>query len=186
MNPPNKTACDAYISGERIYFREVRLSDVTDQYVAWMNDPEVNQFLETRFMPQTVETICEYVRQMNMNADTVFMAVATTADKVHIGNIKIGPINWFHRAAFISIFIGEKNCWGKGFGTEAIQLAADLAFDKLNLHKLNANIYEGNQGSLRAFEKAGFTKEGRRCGQRFYNGRYVDEIMMGLLRPHEH
>lgn len=172
-----------YISGTRIYLREVRLSDVSDQYVAWMNDPDVNEFLETRFKPQTVASITAYVRQMNTDPNNIFLAMMTVESDAHIGNIKIGPVNWFHRSADLSLFLGAKKYWGKGFGTEAIRLAADFAFNSLNLHKLNAGIYEGNQGSIRAFEKAGFVKEGCRFGQRFFKGRYVDEVVMGLLNP---
>ncbi|MFC1821085.1 GNAT family N-acetyltransferase [Thermodesulfobacteriota bacterium] len=54
-----------FLDGERIYFREVRISDVNENYYSWMNDPEVNQYLETRYIPQSRENIKRYVEKMD-------------------------------------------------------------------------------------------------------------------------
>ena len=99
------------------------------------------------------------MKNFHGNKDNIFLAIVLKDNKKHIGNIKIGPINWYHRLAEIGIMIGEKDCWGKGYAAEAISLLADFAFSKLNLHKLTAGCYEQNQGSLKAFQKAGFEVE---------------------------
>lgn len=171
------------LKGERIYLRKVRFSDVTDQYHRWMNDPEVNRYLETRFSHQSREKIESYVRTMETDPDSVFLAIVLKNKDTHIGNIKIGPMNWSHRFADISLFIGEKGCWGKGYGTEAIDLVVTYAFNALNLHKVTAGFYADNIGSIKAFRKAGFKEEGRRKNHRFCQGRYVDEVLMGYIRP---
>lgn len=177
-----KESARPFIDGERIYLREVRLSDVTENYYRWMNDPEVVQYLETRFFPYSREKIESYVRQMQEDADSAFMAVIVKNGDEHIGNIKIGPINWFHRFADIALIIGEKKSWGRGYGTEAIKLVTDYAFNTLNLHKLTAGIYANNIGSIEAFKKAGFSVEGVRKKQRLYHGEYVDEVILGITR----
>jgi RimJ/RimL family protein N-acetyltransferase len=78
----------------------------------------------------------------------------------HIGNIKIGPINLNHQIAPIGILIGDKNEWGNGYASEAIQIVTQFGFDKLNLMKIYAGCYESNIGSKRAFEKSGYEVEG--------------------------
>ena len=52
-----------YIDGKRIFLREVRVEDVTDTYYKWMNDSEVNQFLETRYRPQSLKSIEKFVQE---------------------------------------------------------------------------------------------------------------------------
>jgi len=50
-----------FLSGESIYLREVRLSDVNGDYYNWMNDPEITQYLESRFIPYSMNSLEEYV-----------------------------------------------------------------------------------------------------------------------------
>jgi len=170
------------LKGERIYLREVRTSDVTERYYRWMNDPEVGQYLETRFFPHSHEKIESYIREMGADPNNVFLAIVLKNGDLHIGNIKIGPINWFHRFADISLIIGDKTYWGKGYGTEAIGLVVFYAFNTLNLHKITAGIYANNVGSIKAFKKAGFIEEGLRKKHRFCEGEYVDEVLLGNIR----
>ena len=98
----------------------------------------------------------------------------------HIGNIKLGPINWIHRFGDISLLIGEKDCWVKGYASEAIALITSFAFNVLNLHKLRAGCYSNNLGSARAFEKVGYIREGLLKKQWLQNGEFQDEILLGL------
>jgi RimJ/RimL family protein N-acetyltransferase len=172
-----------FIQGDRIYLREVRLSDVNENYYRWMNDPDVIDFLEVRFFPNSIERIESYVRTMEEDPDSLFMAIILKENDEHMGNIKLGPINWIHRFADLSLFIGEKKFWGKGYAPEAIGLAVDHAFNTLNLQKVTAGVYANNMGSLRAFKKAKFLKEGLRKHHRFYRGHYVDEVCLAIVRP---
>jgi len=181
-NKYNNMSFKPFLEGKRIYLREVRLSDITDHYYRWMNDPQVCQYLETRFSPQSFEKIESYVRQMEVDPNSVFLAIIMKRENTHIGNIKIGPVNWFHRFSDVSILIGEKKYWGKGLGAEAIQLIIRYAFETLNLHKLTAGVYANNIGSIKAFKKARFVEEGIRKEQRFLSGKYIDEVLLGIVR----
>ena len=174
-----------FLVGERIYLREVRPSDVNDTYYRWMNDPEITQYLESRFYPNSIETLQEYVGNFLGNKDNIFLAVVLKENHKHIGNIKIGPINWFHRLADIGVMLGEKDSWGKGYASEAISLLAEYACNTLNLHKVTAGCYEMNQGAIRAFEKAGFVVEGVRKRHFFCQRKYVDTILLGRTNERE-
>jgi RimJ/RimL family protein N-acetyltransferase len=171
-----------FIEGERIFLRAVLPSDVTERYSRWMNDPEVSRFLESRLRPSSLDTITAYVRTMGEAPDFLFLAIVLKEGDLHIGNIKLGPIDWVHRFAEVALLIGEKSCWGKGLGTETIRLIVRYAFETLNLHKLTATVYADNHGSIKAFEKAGFCQEGLRKEQRFSGGRYIDEALFGIVR----
>lgn len=148
------------LEGEKIVLRQIELSDCTERYVEWLNDPEVNQYLETKWVEQSLETVEDFVRAQRQNDDSILWAIITKEGLTHIGNIKIGPINKHHHHADISYFIGEKDYWGKGIATEAIQLVTEYGLNELKLHKLEAGTYEDAIGSQKALEKNGYVKEG--------------------------
>lgn len=171
-----------FIEGRRLFLRELRKEDVNDRYHSWLNDPETTQFLEIRMFPLSREEILRDVAEMDGKQDILFLAVCKKDDGSHIGNIKLGPINQIHRFADIGILIGDKACWGNGYATEAIGILSDFAFHSLNLNRLSAGMYEGNIGSFKAFENAGFKQEGILRKMRFYQGGYVDQVVMGMVR----
>lgn len=177
---PNKNSRDHFIEGDRIYLRNVRLDDVNENYGRWMNDPSVNQFLETRYIPRSLDNIRSYVQNMDGKTDEIFLAICLKKGDAHIGNIKLGPINWVHRFGDISLLIGEKEQWGKGYARESISALVCFAFDVLNLNKLHAGCYASNHGSKKAFLKAGFKQEGVLEKKRLINGKFEDEILLGL------
>lgn len=183
MNPEHHTDRPAhFIEGERIYLRDVRLSDVNENYHRWMNDCEVTRYLESRFFTFSLGSLVEYVKVREKDPNNIFLAIVLRHDDRHIGNIKLGPIDWNHRLAEVGLLIGEKDCWHKGYATEAIHLVAQYAFGPLNLHKLTAGCYDLNQGSIKAFQKAGFVIEGVRKRHFCCGGKYIDAILLGILR----
>ena len=173
---------NCFLEDGDLYLREVRLEDVNEKYYTWMNDPEVTQFLEIRFFPQSMENIETYVRKTSEKEDEIFFAICLKNDTKHIGNIKLGPINWIHRRAEVSLVIGDKSCWGKGYATKAISLISKYAFNKLNLHKLTAGYYKENIGSIKAFLKVGFKEEGVLKDEYFSNGIYIESVRLGLIK----
>ena len=182
-----------FIESDRLFFKGVEVTDVTQKYVDWMNDPEVSQYMETWQFLHTRANIEEYVRKHTDNRNEPFFAIMLPNQKIdttgnlvwdnptHIGNIKLGPINWIHRYADVSLFIGEKKLRGNGFGTEAIKMLTEYAFKRLNLHKLRAGIYAMNQPSVHAFKKAGFQLEGELRDHVWFNGEWRYVYLMGKV-----
>jgi len=151
---------DEIISGNKVSLRLVTLEDCTQEYVSWLEDPEVNKYLETRWSKQTLETIKDFVSGIRNSSDSYLFAIIENQSRKHIGNIKIGPVNKNHSYADTSYFIGDKSSWGKGYATEAIRLVTGFGFEKLGLHRLQAGLYESNIGSERCLIKAGYSFEG--------------------------
>jgi len=170
-----------FIEGERLYLREVRLSDVNENYYRWMNDPQVTTFLEIRFNPHSIDDIKRYVERLDGRSDEIFLAICLKEKDRHIGNIKLGPINWLHRFGDVSLVIGEKDCWNHGYATESIRILCDFARTALGLHKANAGVYKLNAASINVFVKAGFKIEGEKEQHYFLNGKYVDIVTMGRV-----
>ena len=177
----NKT--ETIINSERIHLRKVNIDDVCQAYVDWLNDSKVNQYLETRYQIQTISSVSKYVKKMVDKDDEYFFAICLNSNGKHIGNIKLGPVNLVHKFGEISLLIGDKNQWGKGYATEAIKSITNFAFDELGLHKLTAGCYADNIGSIKSFIKVGFFNEGNWKDHYYSNGKYVDRVCLAILKP---
>ena len=87
------------------------------------------------------------------------------------------------RRGTLGITIGEPDCWGQGYGTDAIELLLGHAFDELNLHRVELCVYATNARGIACYEKLGFVHEGAKREAMVVDGAYVDEVQMGLLAP---
>jgi len=172
------------VRGQLVGLRELRPDDVGERYLAWMRDPGVIQYLESRFTEQTLDTLREFVCGASARVDTLLLAIIELATEGHVGNIKVGPVNPHHRTADVGLLIGERGVWGRGYATEAIRLATPVSFDRLGVRKLTASCYSDNVGSAAAFRRAGWMDEGRRPAQFLTDdGRVQDQLLFGILAP---
>lgn len=169
------------VTGEKIYLRPIKLSDVNKNYLCWMQNKEVTKYLESRFFPQSIKIIKEYIKSVISNPQTIFFAIIAKEEQKHIGNVKLHRINQIHRFGEISIIIGDKFFWGRGYGADALKTMVKYSFEKLELHKLIANVYSINKASIRAFEKAGFKKEGVLKQHCLSENKYIDIVMLGII-----
>lgn len=167
--------------GKNIHLRPVRVSDATKEYVEWLNSPEINQYLEIRFTRHTLKNVKEYIKKVSKDRSFIFLAIIRKDSGKHIGNIKLGPINEYHKRAEIGIMIGDKNSWGRGFAGEAIHLLTNFAFNRLKLRKVIAGAYENNIGSIKTFIKNGFIAEAIMRDHWFSGGKWVSEVFMSKL-----
>lgn len=158
----------------------LNVDDIDERYVEWLADSDVNQYLETRHKKWGVAEIKDFVSDQNKSEDQYLLGIFV--DNKHIGNIKIGPINIIHSVGTISLFIGDKEYWGKGIATESIKMITRFAVDNLRLRKLVAGMYSSNLGSLKAFLNAGFSFEGVLKSQYVSNqGVRIDLLQVGLV-----
>jgi [ribosomal protein S5]-alanine N-acetyltransferase len=172
---------DLVLQSENLFLRPLTIEDVTPDYVRWMNDPEVNRYMGTRYRSQSRADVESYVRTISQKADVYFFAILVLPDKRHIGNIKLELAAPIHQRGELSLFIGERALWGKGLATEAISLVRDFGLHHLKLHKLTAGCFSNHKGSARAFEKAGFTHEATLREQYQCDGEWVDRWCYALL-----
>jgi RimJ/RimL family protein N-acetyltransferase len=168
--------------GKQVFLRLLKPSDGTDRYASWLNDPVVNQYLECRFHRFQAVELKRYIRETNRDGRHFLFGIFLKSDGSHVGNIKIGDVDPYHRVANLGLVVGERSAWGRGIGTEAVVLATRYAFRELKLVSVYAGIYENNIGSLKAFLKAGWTEAGRLKRHRRCGNRWVAEIMVERLR----
>lgn len=172
------------IYGEHIVMRTLQPGDANLVYLDWLSDPEINAHLEVRFSPpQSAGDLAAFIADVDTSSDTLLLGIFLEKDGRHIGNIKLGPIDWNHQVGDMGFLIGDKEQWGKGYASKAISLLAEYAFVHLGLAKLTAGCYAENEGSRRALIKAGFMEEGRRISQWLGADRRQDGILMGRVNP---
>ncbi|MCH7593945.1 MAG: GNAT family N-acetyltransferase [Chloroflexi bacterium] len=167
------------LTGEHVLIRALVPDDAGEAYARWMNDPCVVMYTEARFSSYDQDDLRRYIRDVLSDPLSHMWAICDLDTRVHIGNIKLGPVNLRHSFGDIGLIIGERSAWGHGVATEAISLVCKFAFQQLRLHKVTASMYEENAGSRRAFEKAGFTTEGVRTSQYLLDDHYTGLVMMG-------
>lgn len=171
-----------FLVGEWIYLRPLEPADVTEAYVGWLNDSDVTRFMQTGAFPTMRHSLRQYVKRLGKSSDTVMLAMVERGTGRHVGNVKLGPIHQIHHRADLGIMIGEKTRWGRGYGREAVGLMLGYAFERLNLHKVTLGVEAGHKPAVRLYEELGFKIEGVQRQHIFRNGRYRDNLVMGLLR----
>lgn len=168
--------------GDRVRLRGIEREDLPT-FVRWFNDPEVRQYLmmyEPMSMAKEERWFEEMLERKN---DFVFAIEAQIGEQwVHIGNVGLHRIDWKNRTAMFGIALGEKAYWGQGFGTDATRTMLRFAFEELNLHRVELEVFDFNPRAMRSYEKAGFRHEGTRRQALFRHGRYHDVHVMAILQ----
>lgn len=160
------------INGEKIYLKTLAPENATQEYCNWLNDPEVNVYLETR--KSTIEEVKEYIRKQMEDPNSFFVGIFLKESNKHIGNIKLEPIDWQARRALIGIIIGDKAEWGKGYATDAIKVMIQFAFKTLGLIEIELGVISENAAAIRTYEKVGFVvdhveKKAKKHGQKYFD-----------------
>jgi len=168
-----------FLSGKKVVLRPVCKETDLDSIYRWINDPEVNRYVEG-YLPMTKEAEAEWIDRVSKNKDIV-LAIETLEGR-HIGSMGLHKIKWKDRTATTGAMIGEKDHWGKGYGTDAKMILLNYAFNTLNLRKISSSVFSFNKRSLAYSLKCGYKVEGVLNRQRFVNGRYYDEVLLGVFK----
>lgn len=166
--------------GKKVSLRLLEEDDVP-LLAKWINDEEVTQYVSS-CLPHTIAEEIEWLSKLSSKKPNDFVFGLETAEGLLIGTMGLHRINYVDRTAGTGAMIGEKEYWGKGYGSEAKMLLLKYAFDTLNLRKICASVIAFNERSLAYQIKCGYKIEGRRKDQMFRNGQYFDEILVAVFR----
>jgi RimJ/RimL family protein N-acetyltransferase len=172
-----------FLIGERLYLRPLEKSDL-GVLQTWANDPELRG-LTGETMPSSQVGMEETFERARTDPDRVWFVVVHKETHQVIGEARLLRMFYAWRTTDLSIILGDKTAWGRGFGTEAINLLLDYAFGYLNFHRVSIGVVASNERALRFYEKVGFKREGLQRDGYYYNHAYQDFVMMSLLE-HEY
>ena len=168
---------------ERLELRPLSLEHLSQDYVDWLNDPDVNLYLETGG-DYTFEKLRDFLHDIE-EKNIYFWAIHIKENNLHIGNIKLDPIDWDVRKGEVGTLIGEKSFWSKGIGTEAKTAVINYGFKELNLIKVTSGCYGENIKTIRVNEKIGFVIEGIFLKHHLnkHDMRIHDIVRMAIFNP---
>ena len=172
----------AFLMGDQIYLRPLEMSDIEDEYLQWLNDVELSEFIPSMRFPATQQNVEKYVSEALQDENIVFLAIVEKETGKHVGNIKLGPIRWIDRRAEYGRFIGDPDARSKGVGSEAVRLILRYAFEVLNLYKVTAKCVAPNKAAIRSNEKNGLAVESVLKEHQYLRGRFEDIMVMGITR----
>lgn len=165
----------------QIYLKELNIRMVNKRYLDWMQDVELMRYTEQVKKIHTIKNIKKYVLKCKESKNDFLMGIFIEEKnkKIHVGNIKLGNINFKHKFAEISYFLGENKYSSRGIITSAISKIILLA-KKKGIKKLLAGTYEMNVGSQQVLKKNNFKLEGVFKKKLIYKNKRCDHLIFGL------
>lgn len=116
------------------------------------------------------------------SADSFYFHLRTLTGDTFIGFIVLFNIKWRNQSAMLAMGIGEAEYRGKGYGSDALRLILNYAFNELSLYRVSLTVMDYNTAAIRAYERAGFVLEGRERGAVLREGQRADLLHYGILR----
>ena len=168
------------ITEGRIRLRPLEDGDL-ERTRAWVNDPEVAR-LVNRVLPVTPVEHRDWYQRVVTDRHQVIFAMEVIANAAHVGNCGLKGLDPRARKAELWMYLGDRDSWGKGYGTEACVALCRFGFERLNLNRIHLYTPVYNQRAVALYEKVGFKTEGVLRQDVFQDGQYHDAVVMGLLR----
>jgi RimJ/RimL family protein N-acetyltransferase len=147
----------------------------------WYSDPEIARLARYQEAPMRAEEIERFFAARVVGADALAMAIHERVSDRLVGTCAFSQLDGDNGSALYHITIGEKDAWGRGYGTEATRLMLDHAFGRLGLHRIALFVFEFNERAIRTYRRCGFVIEGRARESIFRDGRWWDELAMSVL-----
>lgn len=162
---------------EDIYLSPVNIEQHLDYFMKWMNEDET--ILAFNGFHNRIYDYNEMKKTLEMWGNGA-MLIVTNNDEI-IGSISLFNVNNYVKSGEIGIFIEEKY-QNRGYGSQAMKLMIEYAFDSLNFRYLLVNCYSHNIKGLNVYRKLGFKEYGCLKEGGYYNGSFFDIHMLQLMR----
>ncbi|MHB8995435.1 MAG: GNAT family N-acetyltransferase [Armatimonadota bacterium] len=167
------------IHGDKIILRALETDDAPLLH-RWKNDQQVVHWLGQR-LPVTLAETRAWVEEQVDKIRELRLGIADTDNKL-IGWCDLARWDPLQDSAFLTVAIGQRDCWGGGYGTDATLTLCAYGFAELNLHRITLYVFADHAPAIHTYEKCGFVHEGRLRQSSFRHGKRQDLLVMGLLR----
>jgi RimJ/RimL family protein N-acetyltransferase len=147
----------------------------------WYSDPEIARLARYQEAPMRAEEIERFFAARVVGDDALAMAIHERSTDRLVGTCAFSQLDGDNGSALYHITIGEKDAWGRGYGTEATRLMLGHAFGPLGLRRIALFVFEFNERAIRTYQRCGFIIEGRARESIFRDGRWWDELAMSVL-----
>lgn len=163
---------------ERLTLKRLSLNHLSIDYLSWLNNPQVNLYLETKGN-YTLDMLKSYIEEQYKN-EVYFWAIHLKKSNKHIGNIKIDPINYNLNSGEYGILMGDHLNWGKGYAKESSIRIIKYCFEELKLSSITLGVIEDNVNAILLYNKIGFKIDEIKKDVGIYNQKMCNSIRMSL------
>lgn len=167
--------------GERIYLSPLDMENI-ELFTRWVNDETLARGIGTISSVMTELSERDYLEKVCKNTTCYQFYIVRKSDDKILGTYSLNNINYTHRFASVGGFIGEIDERGKGYGTEALTLISDYAFNVLNLRFLLGDIFSFNKASIKSILKVGYKQVGQVKDYYYYRGEYFDRLQFQITK----
>ncbi len=168
------------LEGDLIVLRR-HVPDNLRAFERWYADPEVARLTRYQDGPMRRDEIERFFAARVVGHDSLALAIHERRGDRLVGTAAFSQLDGENGSAMYHITIGEKDTWGRGYGTEATRLMLQHAFGTLALHRIALAVFEFNERAIRSYRSCGFVVEGRAREAIWRDGRWWDEITMSIL-----
>jgi RimJ/RimL family protein N-acetyltransferase len=168
------------IAGRHVILRRHR-PDHLAAVTRWYRDPEIARLTRFHVGPVSDDEIRAFFSNRLLSPGAFAYAIHVAASDHLIGTTTFSALDPDNQSVMFHISIGERDAWGRGYGTEATEMMIAHAFERIGLHRVALSVFAFNERAIRSYLKVGFTIEGRAREAVWRDGRFWDEVHMGIL-----
>lgn len=167
--------------GERVVLRAITREDMQRQW-EFENDPELWFWDGHTPHPAKLESLLAHFDESTTKSGDDEVSFAIEIKGQYTGHCSLHGFDHVNRTCELTIEIGEKTCWGQGYGREVVHLLLNYAFHHRNVNRVWLETHSENERAIHCYLACGFVEEGRLRQHLWLNGRFADRVYMGLLR----
>jgi [ribosomal protein S5]-alanine N-acetyltransferase len=154
---------DVHISDKKVIIQNFQESDITNDYLAWLNDKEVVKYSNQRFLTHDYETAINYLKSFK-NTSNLFLAIRELENRIMIGTMTVYQATQ-HGVADVGIMIGNRQFRGRGLGIAAWNTVMNFLLNELKVRKITAGTIRSNKPMIGIMERTGMNCEALLPGQ---------------------
>ncbi|MBN2057344.1 MAG: GNAT family N-acetyltransferase [Candidatus Saganbacteria bacterium] len=169
-------------TGKKVVLTAVERGDL-EQLLAWRNKEEFRKhFREYRELNMAQQERW-FNEKVNNDPTTIMFSIRRRSDNELLGCCGLVYVNWVHRHADLSLYIGWKDSYidEEGYAEEACALLFDYAFNALSLNKIWTEIYVFDTKKKKLYDRIGLKVDGVLRQNYYYDGKWVDSYILSIL-----
>ncbi len=143
----------------RLLLDPFKTKDVTEEYLSWMKDTRLTQYILKASKEITKNDLDKFVEELDKSNENIFFRIVLKNLNLHIGNIRLGPIDYANNYSKFGILIGNKNYHNMGYAQESIEAVIDFCFKNLKLNLFKFECVKNNLAAMSLYEKMGFKRK---------------------------
>ena len=143
------------LKGELVRLSAMNADEISKAFSRWGRDSEYQRLLNSGVARTASQKDVQKWLEKELEEQSVnqhWFSFRSLADDKLLGDIGLWVYSWPGRDAFVGLGIGEREYWGKGYGTDVMRVILRYAFTELNLNRVTLTVFEYNPRAIRSYE----------------------------------